>query len=237
MLLRVIDVVPPTTLTGPEDPWLYFYEDFLAVYDPGLRKNAGAYYTPVEVVRAQVRLIDDLLVRRLGKPLGFADPGVVTLDPAVGTGTYLLGVIEHALGRVRAEQGPGAVAGQATALAQKLYGFELLVGPYAVSELRVSRALRDNGAILPADGTHIYLTDTLESPHAEPPRMPFILRPIAEQHARALKVKSAVPVIVCLGNPPYDRHDAVDTENEANLSQYGGWVRFGDPLTVNTVEE
>ena len=236
LLLRVIDVVPPTTLTGPEDPWLYFYEDFLAVYHPGLRKDAGAYYTPVEVVRAQVRLIDDLLVRRLGKPLGFADPGVVTLDPAVGTGTYLLGVIEHALGRVRAEQGPGAVAGQATALAQKLYGFELLVGPYAVSELRVSRALRDNGAILPADGTHIYLTDTLESPHAEPPRMPFILRPIAEQHARALKVKSAVPVIVCLGNPPYDRHDAVDTENEANLSQYGGWVRFGDPLSSNMVK-
>ena len=118
LLLRVIDVVTPATLTGPEDPWLYFYEDFLAVYDPRLRKDAGAYYTPVEVVRAQVRLIDDLLVRRLSKPLGFADPGVVTLDPAVGTGTYLLGVIEHALGRVKEEQGPGAVAGQATALAQ-----------------------------------------------------------------------------------------------------------------------
>ena len=237
LLLRVIAVVPRATLTGPEDPWLYFYEDFLAAYDPDLREKAGAYYTPVEVVRAQVRLIDDLLVHRLGKPLGFADPGVVTLDPAVGTGTYLLGVIEQALGRVKAEQGVGAVAGQATTLAKNLYGFELLVGPYAVSELRVSRALRDNGATLPADGTHIYLTDTLESPHAEPSQMPLILRPIAEQHAKALNVKSKVPVIVCLGNPPYDRHDAVDTESEANLSQYGGWVRFGDPLAVNTVED
>ncbi len=237
LLLRVIDVVTPATLTGPEDPWLYFYEDFLAVYDPRLRKDAGAYYTPVEVVRAQVRLIDDLLVRRLSKPLGFADPSVVTLDPAVGTGTYLLGVIEHALGRVKEEQGAGAVAGQATALAQNLYGFELLVGPYAVSELRVSRALRDDGAALPADGTHIYLTDTLESPHAEPPRIPFFLRPIAEQHAKALDVKCKVPVIVCLGNPPYDRHSAVDTKNEANLSQYGGWVRFGDPLPDDIVKD
>ena len=237
LLLRVIDVVTPATLTGPEDPWLYFYEDFLAVYDPRLRKDAGAYYTPIEVVRAQVRLIDDLLVRRLSKPLGFADPGVVTLDPAVGTGTYLLGVIEHALGRVKEEQGPGAVAGQATALAQNLYGFELLVGPYAVSELRVSRALRDDGAALPADGTHIYLTDTLESPDAKPPQMPFILLPIAEQHRKALAIKSAVPVIVCLGNPPYDRHDAMDTESEANLSQYGGWVRFGDPLPDNVVKD
>ena len=237
LLLRVITAVEPEKFTGPEDPWLYFYEDFLAKYDPKLRRDAGAYYTPVEVVRAQVRLIDDLLVNRLGKPLGFADPGVVTLDPAVGTGTYLLGVIEHALGRIKKEQGKGAVPGQATTLAKNLYGFELLVGPYAVSELRVSRALRDNEATLPAEGTHIYLTDTLESPHAEPPQMPFILRPIAEQHRRALKVKSEVPVIVCLGNPPYDRHDAVDTENETNFSQYGGWVRFGDPLPSNVVKD
>lgn len=226
LLLRVIAVVPPAALTAPgEDPWLYFYEDFLAAYDPKLRKDAGVYYTPVEVVRAQVRLIDDLLVCRLGKPLGFADSGVVTLDPAVGTGTYLLGVIEHALARVEAEQGAGAVAGQATTLADNLYGFELMVGPYSVADLRVSRALCDRGAQLPRDGTHVYLTDTLESPHAETPQLGFFLRPIAEQHARALHVKSAVPVIVCLGNPPYDRHEAATLDNKART---GGWVRWGD---------
>ena len=226
LLLRVVAAAPPAALMASgDDPWLYFYEDFLAAYDPRLRKDAGVYYTPVEVVRAQVRLIDDLLVHRLGKPLGFADAGVVTLDPAVGTGTYLLGVIEHALARVEAEQGAGAVAGQATALADNLYGFELMVGPYSVAELRVSRALRDRGAQLPGDGTHVYLTDTLESPHAETPQLALFLRPIAEQHARALHVKSAVPVIVCLGNPPYDRHEAATLDNKA---QTGGWVRWGD---------
>ena len=237
LLLRVIGAVPPTTLTGPDDPWLYFYEDFLSVYDPDLRRNVGAYYTPVEVVRAQVRLIDELLVRRLGKPLGFADPGVFTLDPAVGTGTYLLGVIEHALGRVKLEQGAGAVPGQATTLAENLHAFELMVGPYAVSELRVNRALRDYGATLPISGTKIYLTDTLESPRAEPPQVPLFFEPIAEQHAKALKVKRNIPVIVCLGNPPYDRHDALDTTSEDNLSPYGGWVRFGDPLPGNVVKD
>ena len=226
LLLRVVAAAPPAALMASgDDPWLYFYEDFLAAYDPRLRKDAGVYYTPVEVVRAQVRLIDDLLVHRLGKPLGFADAGVVTLDPAVGTGTYLLGVIEHALGRVEAEQGAGAVAGQATALADNLYGFELMVGPYSVAELRVSRALRDRGAQLPGDGTHVYLTDTLESPHAETPQLALFLRPIADQHARALHVKSAVPVIVCLGNPPYDRHEAATLDNKART---GGWVRWGD---------
>lgn len=227
LLARVIGEVPPTALLGPEDPWLYFYEDFLAVYDAKLRKDAGVYYTPVEVVHAQVRLIDDLLCNKLGKALGFADRDVVTLDPAVGTGTYLLGVIEHALAKVEAQQGKGAVAGQAQALANNIYGFENMVGPFAVSELRVSRALQDKGAKPSSTGTNIYLTDTLESPHAQPPQqvMGWAQREFAEQHKRATKVKANVPVIVCLGNPPYDRHEAADDTNKART---GGWVRWGD---------
>jgi hypothetical protein len=228
LLLRVVGAVPREVLKSADekkDPWLFFYEDFLAAYDPKLRKDAGAYYTPVEVVRAQVRLIDDLLTHRLGKALGFADPGVITLDPALGTGTYLLGVIEHALGKVEARQGAGAVPGQASALAKNIYGFEIMVGPFAVSELRVSRALAARGASLPPGGSQIYLTDTLEGPNTPPPVFPFILKDIAEQHAKALKVKADVPVIVCLGNPPYDRHAAAD---EANKARAGNWVRWGD---------
>ena len=224
LLLRVVSVVPGAALVGSRDPWLYFYEDFLAAYDPKLRRDAGAYYTPVEVVRAQVCLVDEVLVSRLRRPLGFADPGVVTLDPAAGTGTYLLGVIEHALGRVEAEQGAGAVAGQAAALAGRLCGFEVMVGPYAVSELRVSRALRDRGAP-PGTAARVYLTDTLESPRAEPPQLPLFMRPISEQRVRALAVKREAPVIVCLGNPPYDRHEAARADNGEHT---GAWVRWGD---------
>ena len=225
LLLRVVGVVPPASLASPEDPWLYFYENFLAAYDPKLRKDAGAYYTPVEVVRTQVRLIDELLVERFGRQRGFAASDVVTLDPAAGTGTYLLAVIEHALAQVEAKQGVGAVPGQATALAGNLYGFELMVGPYAVAELRVTSALRDYGAELPVQGTHIYLSDTLESPHAEPAQLPLFLQPIADQRARALEVKRDVPVLVCLGNPPYDRHEAA---TGTNGERTGSWVRWGD---------
>lgn len=225
LLLRVIGEIVSATLTGPEDPWLYFYEDFLAIYDPDLRRDEGVYFTRIEIIHAQVRLIDDLLTNCLGKALGFADRDVVILDPAVGTGTYLLGVIDHALGKVQTQQGPGAVPGQATAMAENIYGFEKLVGPFSVSELRVSRALQEKGAKLPANGTHIYLTDTLESPHTTPPQLPLYLRPIAEQHKRALEVKDKVPVIVCLGNPPYDRTEAADDENRART---GGWVRWGN---------
>ncbi len=225
LLLRIVDVVSPDSLTDTQELWLYFYEDFLAVYDPELRKDAGVYYTPLEVVRAQVRLLDKLLATRMNKPLGFADSGVITLDPAVGTGTYLLGIIDHALTRVKEEQGTGAVPGKATELANNLYGFEWMVGPYAVSELRISRTLRDYGASLPDNGLNIYLTDTLESPNAEPPQVTLYQEPVAEQHAKALNVKSEVPVIICIGNPPYDRHEAARGDNKART---GGWVRWGD---------
>ena len=226
LLLRVVGVVPTGSLSTVGDPWLYFYEDFLAAYDPKLRKDAGVYYTPVEVVRAQVRLIEEILVRKLDKPMGFSAEDVVTLDPAVGTGTYLLGVISETLAKVRDRQGPGAVPGVANVLAKQLSGFELMTGPYAVAELRVSRSLRDHGATLSAgEGPHIYLSDTLESPDAEPEQLPLFLQPISDQRTKALKVKSEIPVLVCLGNPPYDRHEAASPSNRART---GGWVRWGD---------
>ncbi len=226
LIQRVVRAVPPGTMThGRRDPWLHFYEDFLAAYDPRLRKNAGAYYTPVEVVQAQVRLVDALLRQRLGKRFGFADAGVATLDPAVGTGTYLLGIVEHTAERVREREGAGALPGRAQNLARQLYGFELMVGPYAVAALRLTRALREAGAPPLAQGVNIFLTNTLESPHERIPELPLMYRPIGEQHRRARDVKERTPILVCIGNPPYDRHAAADADNRAAT---GAWVRWGE---------
>lgn len=225
---RVIQEISPETLksdSGEDDPWLFFYEFFLAKYDPKLRKEWGVYYTPVEVVRCQVTLIDEILSKELGRTMGFVEPGVVTLDPALGTGTYLLGIIDHALKRVEAEEGKGAVKGGARSLANNLHGFEWMVGPYAVAQLRFSRALMAQGVALPPVGIGIYLTNTLESPHTHPPAPPLFHKPIAEEHKRALRIKDAEHVLVCLGNPPYGRHAAAQ---EANRSVTGGWVRYGD---------
>lgn len=226
LLQRVINAVPTGTMSGGRrDPWLHFYEDFLAEYDPELRKDAGAYYTPVEVVQAQVRIADTLLRTRMKKPMGFATGGVKVLDPAVGTGTYLLGIIEHALGRVAEVEGPGAVPARADLLAETLYGFELMVGPYAVAALRLTRMLQDQGGNVPGDGVQVMLTNTLESPHEKIPELPLLYQPIGLEHKRARRVKDTVPVLVCIGNPPYDRHAAATAENKAMT---GGWVRWGE---------
>jgi hypothetical protein len=228
MTQRVIHEIPPDVLqatSATKDPWLFFYEDFLASYDPKLRKEAGVYFTPLEVVRCQVRLIDEILQKQLGRNMGFVEAGVSILDPAAGTGTYLLGIIEHALARVAAEEGPGAVKGGARSLTHNLHGFEWMVGPYSVAQLRISQALTKQGITLPSTGPGIYLTNTLESPHTIPPAPPLFHKPIAQEHERALKVKDSEHVLVCLGNPPYGRHEASSKDNTAFT---GGWVRYGD---------
>jgi hypothetical protein len=218
-------IAPGGWKKGGQDPWLYFYEDFLAAYDPQLRRDSGSYYTPVDVVQAMTRLTEDILINRLHKAQGFASPSVMTLDPAVGTGTFPLGIISHSMQRIAETQGPGAAVSYAETLARQLHGFEIQVGPYAVAQLRLSRALNAYGASLPPGGPQVYLTDTLESPQVTPQYPSLMARELSEQHKKALELKNNVPVLVCIGNPPYDRHEAADGSNRKAT---GGWVRWGD---------
>lgn len=228
LLERSIAEVDPTIQNRPTgDPWLYFYEDFLAQYDPKLRRDRGVYYTPVEVVSCQCRLIAELLRDRFGKRLGFADDGVTVLDPAVGTGAYLLAAFQ--LGREAATEhlGPGAVPALATRMAERFHGFEILVGPYAVAHMRLTQAIRAAEGEIPDDGVHVYLTDALENPHEKIlTKLPLHHRLLAEEHRRAQKVKLETPILVCLGNPPYNRQSIEPGDTETDVK--GGWVRHGE---------
>ena len=225
LLERAIGAVDSAKIGLGGDPWLYFYEQFLGAYDPKLRKDRGVYYTPVEVVRAQVRLAGELLRTRFKKQLAFADDDVVVLDPAVGTGTYPLAVLDHATDAVRDRLGPGAVTGKLRSLADRLHAFEILVGPYSVAHLRLSQRLREAGVTdKPAN---LYLTDTLESPNQLPDFTASLLQArLTMERTRAQKVKKDTRVFVCLGNPPYDREerDLLDDTGQRK----GGWVRYGD---------
>lgn len=237
LLERTIEAVDPAKIRGKagSDPWLYFYEDFLAVYDPKLRNERGVYYTPAQVVKAQVTLVDELLRTKLGKPDGVADRDVTVLDPAIGTGTYLLQTLQQGIDNAAARHGPGAVGSIATQMANNLYGFELLVGPYAVAHLRLTQAIHDAGGNEPDDGTHIYLTDTLESPN-ESVRLPssYFEQPLAEEHRRAREVKAKTRILVCIGNPPYEREESEATNTTEHMA--GSWIRFGDQVTAAPLE-
>ena len=228
LLERIIGAVDADKLNAEQDPWLYFYEHFLAAYDPVQRNDRGVYYTPLQVVSAQVRLCHQVLVDRFGMKTGLAEPDVVVLDPAVGTGTYPLTVVEHALDEAVNDFGEGVRAQYATQLARNVNGFEILVGPYAVSHLRLSRTLVEAGAEIADTGVHIYLTDTLASPthegFAEQASL-FEQRLAAEQEAASRIKAPDTAVTVIIGNPPYDRDES---QAKKSVRRKGGIVRYAD---------
>ena len=236
LIQRTIEAADLDALhTKEPDPWLYFYEHFLAEYDPALRNDRGVYYTPTEVVGTQVRLVSELLQQRLGKPLSFADDDIVLLDPAVGTGTYPLMAFKHGIDVIKAAQGEGATSGAATRMAESFHAFEILVGPYAVAHLRLTERVLDEGGALPEGGAQVYLTDTLESPGASLPGQATLFhKRLTDEHKRAQEIKATTRVLVCIGNPPYDRQQ-IDPSAPDVEERKGGWVRFGDTETDRAI--
>jgi hypothetical protein len=202
-LVRVLDVVDWDVIAkGDPEAWLYFYEQFLAVYDNKLRKLTGSYYTPPEVVQAMVRLCDEALKlpQRFDRHKGLADPMVQISDPAVGSGTFLLALLRHIATAIEEEQGKPAVGPAMTDVAKRLFGFELQFGAYAVAELRLLAEMID----LKATGVpQLFVTDTLSDPHATFESGQGIYKEISRQQATANEVKRAQPITVVIGNPPY----------------------------------
>lgn len=222
-LVSSLDVAAINSSTDSRgEPWLWFYEDFLGRYDPEARNRAGVYYTPTSVVECQVRLIDDLLRTKFNQTLGFGSTSVVTLDPATGSGTYPLAVIDRAAETAFAERGPAGAKQVAKNLTKNVLAFELLPGPYAVAQLRIGQRLAEaQGHFVQVNNVGVYLTDTLEDPYT--PMSPGLFGDalvLAEEAQKARTVKKEQPITVVLGNPPYDRIDAASG---------GGWLMNKGP--------
>ncbi len=202
--VRRVDVV---VLSGEhaDEALLYFYEQFLAAYDPVLRRKVGVYFTPPEVVAFQVRACEELLASELGIDTGFASDGVNVLDPATGTGTYLLGIVREVARRAREEQGQAAVRGALESLVRRIFAFELLVGPYSVARWRLGTMFRSAGVTA---SPQVVLTDTLvpaTMAREVTPQFGFLSRALSEERQRADHLKQAESIMVILGNPPYGR--------------------------------
>jgi Type ISP C-terminal specificity domain/N-6 DNA Methylase len=221
-LTRVLNEVNWATLSKDKpEAWLYFYEHFLEVYDNRLRKLTGSYYTPPEVVEAMVNLVDQALRGPLfERSAGLASSDVTLADPAVGTGTFLLGALRKIAANVEKDQGAGTVPAAIAAAAKRLFGFELQFGPFAVAQLRLlaeMRSLTKTTAKLTPPELNLFITDTLGNPFAEEEHLPQIVEAIAKSRREANKVKSNQKITVVIGNPPY--------KNQAG--DMGDWIELG----------
>jgi hypothetical protein len=231
------------------DPSIHFYEDFLDAYDPQVRKDQGVYYTPDEVVSYIVRTTHATLQDDFGLPLGLADtttwadfakakqltvpkgvkpktPFVQILDPALGTGTFLLRVIEVIYETMMADFENRGLDEDAAKkewvryvrkhLLPRINGFELMMAPYIVSHLRLGLALQETGFVFKKnDRLRVFLTNALE-PHASS-QMSLIGEHVAEESKETEHVKNSVLVTVVLGNPPYSGHSQNNDEFARSL--------------------
>ncbi|MDD2229642.1 MAG: N-6 DNA methylase [Candidatus Cloacimonetes bacterium] len=210
--------------TRQEDPVVHFYESFLAAYDQKMREARGVYYTPEPVVSYIVRSIDHILKTDFKLADGLADsskikatiPGtnkqtevhkVQILDPATGTGTFLHGVVDHIQESFKDDKGLWS-SYVSQHLLPRIYGFELLMAPYAVAHMKLGLQLKESGYdFQSSERIRIYLTNTLEEAHAMT-GLPLFTQWIAEEANAASNVKKDSPVMVVLGNPPYSGHSA-----------------------------
>ncbi|WP_094552141.1 type ISP restriction/modification enzyme [Rubricoccus marinus] len=205
---------------------VYFYEPFLETFDPDLRKELGVWYTPPEVVRYQVRRADALL-REMGLARGLADESVVVLDPACGTGAYLietLACIAETLRRDGVEDELGDTL--LRAVERRVLGFEILTAPFVVAHLQIHLLLASLGAEPGKDHRPgVFLTNALTG-WSGGSQLDLNFPELKEERDAALQVKTDAEVIVVLGNPPYNRFAGVPVEEEAFiLDAYQGVTR------------
>lgn len=237
---------------GEQDPSIHFYQDFLDAYDPAIRRRMGVYYTPDQVVEYIVRSLDHLARTRLGLKLGLADPirwgeyaklhgiakpagakdtdfVVQILDPATGTGTFLLHTFNLIFRTMTDEYARLGFDDATAALEWKKYvrhellprinAFELMMAPYIVTHLRLGLALEQGLAeeagrdaakwgftFGKKDRLRVFLTNTLAL-HAGH-QLDWLSPHVAEEAREAEKLKLEAPILVVMGNPPYERISA-----------------------------
>jgi type I restriction-modification system DNA methylase subunit len=220
--------------TQRNDPFIHFYETFLAEYNPAKRKARGVWYTPEPVVNFIVRAVDDVLKTEFGLPLGLADTSKVTvdwdtgqtknakpvtikkqvhrvqiLDPAAGTGTFLAEVIKQIAPKVK-----DVAEGQWSNYVEKeliprLHGFELLMASYAMCHMKLDMMLTEMGYKPTANPPRmgVYLTNSLEEGDREIQDL-FWAKPLSEEAKQANTIKRDMPIMCVIGNPPYSGESA-----------------------------
>ena len=206
------------------DPVIHFYETFLTEYDAKRRVERGVYYTQQPIISYIVRSVDALLKTKLGKADGLADSTALILDPATGTGGFLIETLMHIHAYVRDTYGSGYwhqyVNGD---LVKRLFGFEILVAPYTITHLKLNQFLQDHGwNSTDTDRIQVYLTNTLEEAQEKEP-IPFAGF-IAEETNEAVSIKRDKPILAIIGNPPWPRKSANPSRHKGKLTFIGGLI-------------
>ncbi|HEE9025530.1 type ISP restriction/modification enzyme [Campylobacter jejuni] len=197
----------PTILSTHKDPYLHFYETFLASYDPKLREVRGVYYTPAPVVIFIINAIDEALKQDFNHKKGLSealDKNITLLDFATGTGTFLLEAFRKALEPIS----KNSVNYNPKVLIDKFCGFEFLIAPYTIAHLKISQSFKEefNSPLNDDESLKIALTNTLYSKSISKEQNDqntlFTLIDLTKEFKKAQKIKEE-QILIITGNPPY----------------------------------
>lgn len=193
----------------------YFYEPFLEAFDPKLRKQFGVWYTPAEIVDYMVARVDRALKDELGIADGLADERVYVLDPCCGTGGFVNAVLRRIRANLESHGLGSALADRLRNAAQsRVFGFEIMPAPFVVAHMQAGMTLAGMDAPLAEDARPaIYLTNALTGwePHTNKP-LPF--PELEAERASADAIKQSSPILVIIGNPPYDGFAGIADNSE-----------------------
>jgi predicted helicase len=199
----------------------YFYEPFLASFDPEVRNALGVWYTPPEIVRFMVARVDRVLRDELRVSDGLADPNVYILDPCCGTGSYLVETLRQIAARLRRNGGDALVAQDLKhAALNRVFGFEILPAPFVIAHWQVGLLLATEGAPLGAEAERaaVYLTNALTGwQPAKEPKTRLLFPEMEAERDAAEHVKREVPILVVIGNPPYNAFAGTSPIEEEGL--------------------
>lgn len=227
------------------DPVIHFYEEFLKTYDSRMRAQAGAFYTPLPVVEFMVRAVDEVLKDRFGLTDGVADVSawrdvaetlgidvpddvspddrfVSMIDPATGTGTFLVEWIRRAKASYMENHGTRGWGDRLRELVGSLHAFEMMLAPYTIAHLKLGIELAQSD--VDEERVGIHLTNTLD--HRSHGSLHIDDDPIAAEGERADDLKNYGHFTVTVGNPPYEREQRSDDDGS---ERKGGIARFGVP--------
>lgn len=209
-----------------KDPLVHFYEDFLSEYNPKIREEFGVWYTPEDVVRFIVDSVDTILRTELNIENGLADNQLIDyngkethkvqiLDPATGTGTFLAVVADKIRTHYNGQEGLWA-EDVVSHIVPRINAFEYLMAPYTMAHLKLATSLGlDKIQDERVERLNIFLTNSLEEDHPES-ELP-IARFITDESNAANIIKRETPVMVVMGNPPYNEKSANTGEWIMNL--------------------
>ena len=227
------------------DPVIHFYEEFLKTYDSRIRAQAGAFYTPLPVVEFMVRAVDEVLKDRFGLTDGVADSStwrevaerlgievpddvsphdrfVSMIDPATGTGTFLVEWIRRAKASYVENHGMRGWGDRLRQLVGSLHAFEMMLAPYTIAHLKLGIELAQSD--VEEERVGIHLTNTLD--HSAHGSLHMEDDPIAAEGERSDDLKNYGHFTVTVGNPPYEREQRSEDDGS---ERKGGIARFGVP--------